>query len=102
MGNVVFFLKDYELLFVEVGEMFDLCNREEQNKEEEEEEKYEEEFFSGSSLLYSQRKAYRDFGFEFELEIKFRELESSELELCLVFDNLIFFNQDCLKFILYF
>lgn len=101
MGNVVFFLKDYELLFVEVGEMFDLCNREEYDEEEEEEEKYEE-FFSGSSLLYGQRKVYRDFGFEFELEIKFRELESSELELCLVFDNLIFFNQDCLKFILYF
>lgn len=101
MGNVVFFLKDYELLFVEVGEMYDLCNREEQN-EEEEEENYEEEFFSGSSLLYGQRKVYRDFGFEFELEIKFRELESSELELCLVFDNLIFFNQEGLKFSLYF
>lgn len=94
MGNVASFLKDHELLSAEAGEMFDLCNREEQNEEEEEEEKYEEESSSGSSSSHSQRKAYRDSGFESELETKPREPESPESELCPVFENLTSPNQE--------
>lgn len=94
MGNVASFLKDHELLSAEAGEMFDLCNREVQNEEEEEEEKYEEESSSGSSSSHSQRKVYRDSGFESELETKPREPESPESELCPVFDNLTSPNQE--------